>query len=475
MSLKKSFIFSSINNYGEIAIGLVASIIIARLLNPEEIGIFSVAISLVGFAHLIRNFGIGEYLIQEKNLTTEKIRSAFSLTLILAWTLAIVIYLMRFLAADFYNEPGIAKVFEVIAINFMLIPFGANSISLLRRNMRFDQLMLINLMSALVGSSTSILCALEGMSYLSLAWGAIAGTSITILGALFYSPKEFTLLPGFSEIKGIIHYGSFSSINQILQHLSTTAPDIILGKLQNMYAVGIFSRAMGSLNIIATVLVNGIRPILMPYFAEAHRKNNQLNENYLQLVSIAILIIWPTIILAIFLAPQIIHLLYGDQWLEAVPILQILALEGFFWPFALFAEDLLKATGHVKKIARIELILSPLRFAIIIFAAKYGLIYVAFASLISYFLKSLFFIFTLKILNITLLSQIKKIIPNLFYITTISMALYLNSNYIEYTNDILTIVNSFIIALLTWMATLIILQPTIYINSKRKIHELLFS
>jgi len=469
MSLKKSFIFSSINNYGEITINLISSMIIARLLSPEEIGIFSVAISLVGFAHLIRNFGIGEYLIQEKNLTRNKIRSAFTLNISLAWILAIIIFFIRGYVADFYHEPGIAKVFEIIAINFLLIPFGANSISLLRRNMRFDQLMLINLMSALVGATTGIICALKGMSYLSLAWAAIAGTCTTILGALFYSPKTSTLIPGFSDIKSIIHYGSFSSINQILQHLSVTAPDIILGKLQDMYTVGIFSRAAGSLNIVLTVLVNGVRPILMPYFAEAHRNNNQLNENYLQLLSIAILIIWPTIILTIFLAPQIIHLLYGEQWMEAVPILQILALEGFFWPFGLFAEDMLKATGNVKKIARIELILSPLRFILIIFAAKYGLIYVAFTAFISYSLKSLVFIFTLKTLNISPLSQLKKIIPNFFYITPISIALYFNSNYIEYANDISSIVNSFIIALLVWIATLIISRNKIYLQFSKKI------
>lgn len=471
MSLKKSFIFSSINSYGEITINLISSMIIARLLSPEEIGIFSVAISLVGFAHLIRNFGIGEYLIQEKNLTRNKIRSAFTLNISLAWILAIIIFFIRGYVADFYHEPGIAKVFEIIAINFLLIPFGANSISLLRRNMRFDQLMLINLMSALVGATTGIICALKGMSYLSLAWAAIAGTCTTILGALFYSPKTSTLFPGFSDIKSIIHYGSFSSINQILQHLSVTAPDIILGKLQDMYTVGIFSRAAGSLNIVLTVLVNGVRPILMPYFAEAYRNNNQLNENYLQLLSIAILIIWPTIILTIFLAPQIIHLLYGEQWLEAVPILQILALEGFFWPFGLFAEDMLKATGNVKKIARIELILSPLRFILIIFAAKYGLIYVAFTAFISYSLKSLVFIFTLKTLNISPLSQIKKIIPNFFYITPMSIVLYFNSNYIEYTNDISFIVNSFIIALLAWIATLIISRNKIYLQFSKKIIE----
>ncbi len=467
MSLKRSFLYSSITNYGEILIQFFASIIIARLLTPEEIGVFSVAISLIGFAHLIRNFGIGEYLIQEKNLTPSKTRSAFTLTLLLAWILAAIIYFSRQSVAAFYNEPGIARVFEIITINFILIPFGANSISIMRRNMRFDQIMLINLMSALVGASTGVICALKGMSYLSLAWGAIAGTSITILGAIFYSPKEFIFRPGFSDLKAVIHYGSFSSINQILQHLSTTAPDIILGKLQNMYSVGIFSRATGTLNIIATILVNGIRPILMPYFAQIDRENKQLDEQYLKLVSIATLIIWPVIILAIFLAPNIISLLYGDQWLEAVPILQILAFEGFLWPFTLFAEDLLKATGNVKKLAKMESIISPIRFTAIIIAAPYGLKYVALASVITSFIKYLLFLLLLKKINIRTIPQIRIIIYNIIHITPAAIIIYLSKNYIIYNNNITSILSNSILFFLSFTASFIIFQAPTYKELKK--------
>ena len=467
MSLKRSFLYSSITNYGEILIQFFASIIIARLLTPEEIGVFSVAISLIGFAHLIRNFGIGEYLIQEKKLTPSKTRSAFTLTLLLAWILAAIIYFSRQSVAAFYNEPGIARVFEIITINFILIPFGANSISIMRRNMRFDQIMLINLMSALVGASTGIICALKGMSYLSLAWGAIAGTSITILGAIFYSPKEFIFRPGFSDLKAVIHYGSFSSINQILQHLSTTAPDIILGKLQNMYSVGIFSRATGTLNIIATILVNGIRPILMPYFAQIDRENKQLDEQYLKLVSIATLIIWPVIILAIFLAPNIISLLYGDQWLEAVPILQILAFEGFLWPFTLFAEDLLKATGNVKKLAKMESIISPIRFTAIIIAAPYGLKYVALASVITSFIKYLLFLLLLKKINIRTIPQIRIIIYNIIHITPAAIIIYLSKNYIIYNNNITSILSNSILFFLSFTASFIIFQAPTYKELKK--------
>ncbi|NOR71686.1 MAG: oligosaccharide flippase family protein [Methylomarinum sp.] len=471
MNFKRSFIFSSINNYSGIAINLISSVIIARLLKPEEIGIFSVAISLVGFAHLIRNFGIGEYLIQEKNLTTNKIRSAFTLNISLGWTLAIIIYFCRHSVANFYHEPGIAQVFEIIAINFLLIPFGANSISLLRRNMRFDQLMLIDLMSAIVGASTGIICALEGMSYLSLAWAAIAGTCTTILGALLYSPKEFTLRPGFSEIKAVIHYGSFSSLTQILHHLSATAPDIILGKLQDMHTVGIFSRATGAINIISMLLVNGIRPILLPYFAKENRNKEQLNLNYLRLVSLATVIIWPITILVFFLSPAIIHILYGDQWLEAIPVLKILALEGFFWPFILFAEDILKATGNVKKIAKMELILSPLRFLMIIFVAKYGLIYVAFASLASGFIKLIFFISSLKTLNIRPTSQAIIILKNIIYISPYAVILYISNEYMFYNSDISKITYTIVISLLSFIATSILFRNNLYlevINQFRK-------
>lgn len=472
MSIKKSFLFSSIGSYTEIVIGFASSIIIARLLTPGEIGIFSVAISIIGFAHLIRNFGIGEYIIQEKNITKEKLRSAFTINVTLGWILAIAIYLSRNIFAEFYHEPGIAEVFKIIAINFFLIPFGANSISLLRRSMRFDQLMVINILSSLISTTTGIVCALNGLSYLSLAWAAIAGTSTTIIGALAYSPRDFSIIPGFSHIKPIFSYGSFSCINQIFQHLGTTTPDIILGKISNMYAVGIFSRAMGSLNLIATALVNGIRPILMPYFAECSRNNSNLNKNYLILTSTAIAFIWPTISISILLAPEIIEFLYGDQWLEAASIFQIIALEGFLWPFTLFAEDLLKATGNVRKLAKSEVIITPIRFILVVIAAKQNLQLVAFTLFFSYIIKFLYLIILLKQLNIRITDQLKPIMVNALTLTPCSILAFLLKDYFIDSN-LLIILKVSIIFFLTWLLTLIFIQhPTyklikVYLNKKK--------
>jgi O-antigen/teichoic acid export membrane protein len=91
--VRKSILFSLGQNYASFALQFAVSIILARLLNPSEIGLYSIAAVLIGFASSMRDFGISSYIIQERDLTPDKIRAAFTLTLFTAWTLALVILL----------------------------------------------------------------------------------------------------------------------------------------------------------------------------------------------------------------------------------------------------------------------------------------------------------------------------------------------------------------------------------------------
>jgi hypothetical protein len=132
------------------------------------------------------------------------------------------------------------------------------------------------------------------------------------------------------------------------------------------------------------------------------------------------------------------------------------------WPFTLFAEDLLKATGNVKKLAKLESIISPIRFIIIILAATKGLTYVALASVISYLIKYLFFIFSLKQFGISITNQLKPIIPNILQIAPPTYIIYLITEHTEYSNSLTKITNSSFIFLISWLATFIIIQSPLY-------------
>lgn len=379
MSLKKSLFHSFLGKYLSLIAQFVAGVIIARLLRPEEVGVFSVAATILALIHMFREFGINAYIIQEKNISDSYLRAAFTLNLIISWSLGGLIYTFSFYAGQFYNTPGITDVLQVTSLNFFLIPFGAISMALLQKDMQFSKLNIINVTSTIIGSLVSVICAYQGFSFMSLAWGALTQTGMSILIVQFYR-YPLTLYPSFRNMSKILSYGSFSSINQVISYAGSSAPELIMGKLIDMNAVGIFGRAISLLGLIHQLIISGIKPVMLPYFANIRDSKEQLRIQYLKATDIMLGIAWPILGFLMFNAALIIEVLYGSQWLPAAPLIQIIGL-GFALTLLCtdLSDELFKASGQIKTLTKITLLLSPLRFFAVLFSAPYGVINVAIA------------------------------------------------------------------------------------------------
>ena len=119
-SVRKSLALSFASKYSDLVITTVTVLVLARLLTPEEIGIYSVGAAVVAMAHVVRDFGVGNYLIQEKELTQDRIRTAFAVTLIIGWTMAAVLFAASGPVSRLYAEPGLAHVMKVLSLTFMV-------------------------------------------------------------------------------------------------------------------------------------------------------------------------------------------------------------------------------------------------------------------------------------------------------------------------------------------------------------------
>ncbi len=387
MNLRSSLIWSYATQYGMTAIQFASSIILARLLLPEEIGIFSVAISFVAFGHMLRDFGIGEYLIQEKNLTDEKIRTGFTLALLLSWSLALLLYLLSKPIADFYNQPGLLDIFPLIVFNFLIIPFGSITIALLRKEMRFDLIARINLTSSLVQPVVSITLAYLGFSYMSLAWATVAGTFTSVMMTLLYRNTKPTFSLSLSNWKDFFHYGSHNTITNLASTVTSSAPDLIIGKLLNMHLVGIFNRGQGLLQNIRNIALGGIKPILLPHFSKKlSHGDDALSQSLKDITNYFLFIFWPLLLFISSYSREIILFLFGENWIEASPVLSYLCFGAIFGVITAFYPEIFKATGNIKYLSRITLSFSIIRVAVLLIGSTINFhAMVALYSTISFF------------------------------------------------------------------------------------------
>ncbi len=383
-SVRKALALSFASKYSSLAIHTVAIMVLARLLTPAEIGVYSVGAAVVALAHVLRDFGVGNYLIQEKEMTQDRIRTAFGVALVIAWAMAAGLFALSGPAAAFYDEPGLRELLVVLSATFLVIPFGSPILALLRRDMAFGRLYVIDIASALAHATTAVTLASLGFSFMSLAWASLAGAVMTAVVAAFYRPRIARALPSFKEWRRVVRFGSISSATSMISQLGVNAIDLIIGRMLGFAAVGYYSRAQGLIFVFHRDILSAITSVTLPAFAIEHRENRNLKASYLKGVGFVTLFAWPFYGFLGLMAYPVVRILFGSQWDAAVPLVQILCVAvaiGASWNLI---SQMLVACGQVHRNLKSELIIQPSRIFMIVLAAPFGLEAVAGSQIIVY-------------------------------------------------------------------------------------------
>ncbi|WP_445766378.1 lipopolysaccharide biosynthesis protein [Rheinheimera sp.] len=410
MGVRRSLIVSFAEKYSITFVQLISSLIIARLLSPTEIGLFSVAMLIIGFAHMLRDFGVSNYLVQERELSPEKIRAAFTVTLIIAWTAAVLLHLLSPLLAYFFEQPSLIGLINVLSINFWLIPFSSVAFGLLRRQLNFNALYWINTLTALVSSVLAVILAYSGFSFMSLAWAAVAGSVVTVLLTNLFQPDSAIFWPSRHGVKAVLGFGSKSSVASLAIEAGQSAPELVIGKIINFEAVGFFSRAMGLATLFNKLIMSAVQSVAIPYFANHNRSDANMAAMLEKTLNYLLCIAWPFYVFIAVFADEIILLLYGDQWGDSVVIAQLLCLVFCIRVIPSIISWSMVSVGEVGKNMRGRLIWELSSLLFIIPAAYYSVNWVAAGLIFSNLLGLGIFIHYAAVLFGSTLKQLGKLV-----------------------------------------------------------------
>ena len=383
MSTRKSLFFSFADRYASLLISVVSSMVIARLLTPTEIGVFSVTMVLLMFVATVRDLGAGQYLVQERELTTERIRAVWAVQLGLGLALAAVVLLASYPVAVFYNEPRMRDIMFLISISYAINPFGSLTYAWLMREMRFESIALMRFTSALIGALVSTWLAWQDYGPISLAFGSLATTVVNASVALCFRPKSFPWLPGIAEIRRVLMFGSQLTGSSVVATLSASAPELLLAKLQDLTAAGLYSRSNGLVQMFHRLFVDAVGAVCLPWFARQSREHGSFVEPFLKATSYITAFGWSFCLVVVLLAHPIVRALYGHQWDQAVDLARLLAVAMAFSVPASLCQTALLSSGAVSAIARVTVVTSLLSIVFIAVGAWYGLAALGYATIVS--------------------------------------------------------------------------------------------
>lgn len=380
---KKSIGVSFATQYVEMAIQFAGVLVLARILSPDDIGVFSVASFLMTLLHAFRDFGVVQYIIQERDLTREKIQAAMGVAIVLALAVALTLLACSGAVARFYGNPEIQKVLVVMAGSFAISPFGSLLIGIFRREFQLQTIFYIKTISALCHVAVAITLGFNGFGALSLAWANFAGILSFGVAANLMRPAGVPWTPRLKHMGTIMSFGGIASVGNAANQAGANIPDIVIGKVMSMAAVGYFSRATGLVQLFTRLITGALLPLVLPYFAEKRRDGADLAGPYLDSVELLTALAWPFFAALALLASPMIRTLYGDQWGASVPIARLLCLAGAIASIALFAAQVMVASGKVRNSTYSNLIAQPFRIAAVVIGARYGLMAIAGGLIVS--------------------------------------------------------------------------------------------
>ncbi|NBV19056.1 lipopolysaccharide biosynthesis protein [Janthinobacterium sp.] len=385
---RHSFFFSFAEKYTVLLLSIVSTMILSRLLTPAEVGVYSLGAVLVAMAQVVRDFGVGQYLIQEKVLTTEKLRAALTTSLVVAWLLAALVLAASGPLARFYDEPRLHLVLQLLSINFLLIPFSALTLPLLRRQLRFRAIYAINAANSVTNLLVGVSMALLGHSYMSLVAAVLAGSTASLLTSLVVRPRELPWLPGRRGVRAIVSFGAYATGGGLVDEAGVVAPDLVIGKMIDIESLALFGKTQSMLSIFNQAITSAISPVVFPLFAARDREEGGAGPVYLRTVSYMTALAWPFFLFLACMALPLVKVLYGPQWSACTPLIRIMCLSSAVYSMFSMARYLFVATGRMRVQAGLDAWAGGLKVAALLLAAPFGLVAVAWAVVFSTLLRS---------------------------------------------------------------------------------------
>jgi O-antigen/teichoic acid export membrane protein len=381
--MRRAFVWATSGRYVVMLINLSVTIAIARLIAPAAFGVSVLGGAAYAVAEALRELGGGAYLIQQNELSLEKIRTSITTSLLVSLAITLCLYLSANEIANFYGLPEVEYYIRVSAMAYALGPFIYPLFALMSREMAFGSLAFVSISMSLVGGLTSIGLATLGFGYISLAWASVASTVVGSCLCFLLRPDRSIYRFSLSEWRGVIGFGAFDSATALIAAFGEYAPYLVLGKMLDPASVGIAQRAVLLSLFPERVILAGVGAVALPIFARSARQNSNTKGIYLTAIEFITAVQWPSLILLGLLADPLVNLLLGRQWLAVAPLLRILCVAAAFsFPWAL-QYPVLVAVGAVKLLPRLVASQALLNTLAVGLTAKYGLQAVAWGLVVT--------------------------------------------------------------------------------------------
>ena len=312
-------------------LSLLVLIILARLLTPVDYGLLGIAWIFIMLGARFGQAFIGPAIVQRSELTDRHIQVGFTLSVMIGIALAGIILLLAPIIGEFFNETTATRVLQALSIIFLINGIGNVPTHLLRRDLRFRELMVADVLAYSIGYGlTAIVLALQGYGVWSLVWGEIMHKVIHTIMVARYTHMHLYPRWALREATDLLSRGVGFSLARFFEFIARQGGYFVIGRWLGAASLGFYSRADRLILLPRNYVSQSLFHVLFPAMAQRQQGKERLADIYLHGSEILSLVALPVSALLFVGAPEIVSAILGGQWDPVVDLLRILAFAVLF-------------------------------------------------------------------------------------------------------------------------------------------------
>lgn len=313
------------SKYINVAVQMVITMVLARLLTPEEYGVMAVVTVFVGLFSVISNIGIGAAVIQYRELEDRDFEALFTFTLLLGAALTLVFAALGWPVSLFYGNGEYVPLMAVASLSVLFQAANMVPNGLLIRNKMFLANGVRLVVTSLVGGTVAICLALAGWGVYALALNTVLQSLLNVAWNLAASSIRRLNLDMRGPLSLVGRFAGFQFASQVVQYLARNLDTILIGAVFGSTPLGYYDKAYKLAKYPIDFIPNTINPVLKSFFASMDEDLDRLYELYFKVEKVLSLLGAFISVFCFFAAEELVLLFFGDQWGDSVPIFQALS------------------------------------------------------------------------------------------------------------------------------------------------------
>lgn len=405
-------LWSSVERFSNQGVQFLFSIVLARLLTPEDYGIVAMVVIFFAIAQTFVDSGFSNAIVRKKDRTEADLSTCFYFNIFVGLGFYIFLFLCSPFIAEFYDQPILSSVVKISGLSVLI-----NSLCIVQQaqftiRIDFKTQAKVTLTSTVISGFLGILLAYLGYGVWALVWQGVTGSFIRMLLLWIFSkwrPRESFSKDSFHYLFG---YGSKLLASGLLDTTYNNIYPIVIGKFYSPAQLGNFSRAQSWASLPSSNITGVLQRVTFPVLTEMQDDNERLATNYRKLLRLSAFVIFPLMMLLAAIASPLVRVVITSKWDACVPYLQIICFAMMWYPIHAINLNLLQVKGRSDLFLRLEIIKKVVGVCVMcvtiplgVTAMCFGMVFTSINALIinTYY--------TGKLINIGYFTQMRDLFP----------------------------------------------------------------